>query len=53
MVKTNNQTVHAIETEGGELAGAGEVMELGEVGETKGGFGSSGDGHGGLLNPED
>jgi len=43
--------MHEIETEGEELYGADEVVELGEVGDTKGAFGGQADGHGGFYNP--
>lgn len=51
MLEHNTQTMHEIEAEGEELSGPGDVIELGDVGDTKGGFGFHGDGHGGLMNP--
>lgn len=50
MREYNTQTMHEVETEGEELYGADDVVELGEVGDTKGAFGFLGDGHGGLYN---
>jgi hypothetical protein len=50
MREYNTQTMHEIETEGEELPGTGDVIELGDVGDTKGGFGFQIDGHGGFFN---
>jgi hypothetical protein len=51
MREQNTQTMHEIEAESEELAGASELIELGDVRDTKGAFGFHGDGHGGLFNP--
>jgi hypothetical protein len=37
------------ETETQETVEASDVLEIGDVEETKGGFGTFGDGHGGLV----
>ena len=51
MREHNTKTMHEIEEEREELSGADDVIELGDVGDTKGGFGGHGDGHGALMNP--
>jgi hypothetical protein len=51
MREHNTKTMHEIEAEREELSGTDDVIELGDVDETKGGFGGHGDGHGGFLNP--
>jgi hypothetical protein len=51
MREHNTKTMHEIEAEREELSGADDVIELGDVGDTKGGFGFQGDGHGGFFNP--
>ena len=50
MLETNTKTMHKIEVESEEFS-AGELVELGEVCETKGAFGVQADGNGGLYNP--
>lgn len=47
----DTQTMHEMTTEVEERAGADEVLELGDVCDTKGAFGGQADGHGGFYNP--
>ena len=51
MREHNTKTMYEIEAEREELSGADDVIELGDVGDTKGAFGFHGDGHGALMNP--
>jgi len=47
----NIQILNESQMEAEALEGIGEVTELGDVCETKGAFGTHGDGNGGLQNP--
>lgn len=51
MYEQNIQIMNESQMEAEALEGVGEVTELGDVCETKGGFGTHGDGNGGFLNP--
>ena len=51
MYEENMQIWNESQMEAETLEGIGEVTELGDVCETKGGFGVAGDGGGGLYNP--
>jgi hypothetical protein len=51
MYEQKIQILNESQMEAEAREGVGEVTELGDVGETKGAFGSSGDGGGGLYNP--
>jgi hypothetical protein len=51
MYEQNIQILNESQMEAETLEGVGEVTELGDVCETKGGFGTAGDGNGGFYNP--
>ena len=51
MYEENSQIMNESQMEAEALEGVGEVAELGDVRETKGGFGFQGDGNGGFFNP--
>ena len=51
MHEQNIQMMSESQMEAEALEGIGEVTELGDVCETKGGFGTQGDGASGFFNP--
>ena len=51
MYEQNMQILNESQMEAEALEGIGEVTELGDVCETKGGFGTQLDGNGGFFNP--
>ena len=53
MQDQNIKTLADTETVSEMLSSADAVFELGDVGDTKGGFGGQVDGHGGFFNPDD